>query len=164
MTLPALISIAVESVNADRQPDLRVLGSVFSTAGQVLGATTEFKINESAIGPDAGVSPEPGTAHAYHFTADLDVSWRTVEVEGKPAVNVATIRLRYGVTYQLGIDEPGWAPGDMGEFLNQNLQFQVWPYMREMVSSLVSRMNLPPSPLNRCRLWASTCQGRGSST
>ena len=57
---------------------------------------------------------------------------------------LVTMDVTFEVTYSSDVDQAGLTLHDFSTFVNNNVQFQIWPYVRETFSALSARMGISP--------------------
>lgn len=57
--------------------------------------------------------------------------------------DIFSIKIKYSVIYELNLDLNSVEDSVIEKFLEKNLPINIWPYMRELVSSLTVKMGYP---------------------
>lgn len=82
------------------------------------------------------------------------------QAKSTPLLSVhATFELRYRVPEGFSASQK-----EFESFTETNAVFNAWPYFREFIQSMTTRMNLPPVVLPLFRLGEQTSEGRASRT
>jgi len=126
----------------------RVVAGVSLAEVRLVEASAVARIRNPSAVPDAQMTVSDGArvlARDEHgFTVGVRLASHVVERGGEPSEqSPVVISATYELRYQLA-DAEGASDDVLAEFARVNGTFNAWPYLREFVQSMSTRMNLPP--------------------
>ena len=139
--VPVLVNVTTRVVDAERHSTPQRIIQILQTG--ILNSEVQFGVREHMLAPAPGALPDPGTANAYYLYPWIEVTAKAPESfdDGDELIWTATIE--FEAQYNLEPDTPGWELDQITVFLQNNLMFQVWPFVRETVASLSRRSGAP---------------------
>lgn len=116
---------------------------------------TEIRLTEIQAAREAEGAAKPGPlkpSFTYKCvptklnSEDIEVSCTYDFIVSATDVKLVTAQVTYRVFYKLNGDEPV-DPSDVDHFARANGAYHTWPFVRETIYSLTSRMGFPPYTL-----------------
>jgi preprotein translocase subunit SecB len=114
---------------------VRLVGLETSTSVGTVG-----DVEEPVLSVEHGATIVEGPGKSGHFAVNTNLKCRIVS--GKKQEVYFSLDAVFEVLYRIPADLE-YTEEEMKDFVELNAVFNAWPYFREIVQSILSRMNLP---------------------
>lgn len=139
--VPFLVNVTTRLVDAERHSTPQRIFQILQTG--IMNSEVQFGVREHMLAPTPGALPDPGTANAYYLYPWIEVTAKSPEPADDEDELIWTAKVEFEAQYNLEPDTPGWEIEQITVFLENNMMFQVWPFVRETVASLSRRSGVP---------------------